>query len=353
MKNIDQYYMQQALALAARGKLTVSPNPMVGCIAVKNGKIIAEGWHVRAGQAHAECLAIKQAGEQIKGSTIYVTLEPCCYTGKTGPCTNALIEAQVKEVVIATLDPNPQVSGKGIRQLKEAGIKVKTGILEKQAQELNKIFFYYQQYQTPYVFAKWAMSLDGKTTVNAGDSRKISSDKAAIHTHQLRNICDAIIVGKNTLFEDNPKLNVRLDINMIVHPIKIIVFTEIKEIDLNWQILDQTCAKTVFVCSNITNLAKQTLQDLNIEFWIIPAQKDKICINSLLKKMADAGITSVLLEGGMKLIRSFATVGAINEFITYVSPVLVANSNPKKQLVINKTSYIGCDLLINSKIKDN
>ncbi|QIV95196.1 bifunctional diaminohydroxyphosphoribosylaminopyrimidine deaminase/5-amino-6-(5-phosphoribosylamino)uracil reductase RibD [Allofrancisella frigidaquae] len=353
MKNIDQYYMQQALALATRGRLTVSPNPMVGCIIVKNGKIIAEGWHIRAGQAHAECLAIKQAGEQTKGSIVYVTLEPCCHTGKTGPCTDALIKAQIKEVIIATLDPNPQVAGKGVQQLKKAGIKVKVGVLEKQAQELNKIFFYYQQYQKPYIFAKWAMSLDGKTTVNADDSKKISSDKAAIYTHQLRNICDAIIIGKNTLVEDNPRLNVRLDIKSAIHPIKIVVFTKIQEVDLSWQILDQTDAKTIFVCTDITDSAKQILQSLNLEFWILPAQKDKVCINSLLKKMANTGITSALLEGGMKLIENFATVYAINEFITYISPVLVANNNPKRQLVINKTSYLGCDLLINSRIKED
>ncbi|QIV96768.1 diaminohydroxyphosphoribosylaminopyrimidine deaminase [Allofrancisella inopinata] len=353
MRNIDQYYMQQALVLAARGRLTVSPNPMVGCIIVKNGKIIAEGWHIKAGQAHAECLAIKQAGKQIKDSIVYVTLEPCCHTGKTGPCTDALIKAQVKEVIIATLDPNPQVAGKGVQQLKKARIKVKVGVLERQAQALNKIFFYYQLYKKPYVFAKWAMSLDGKTVVNADDSKKISSDKAAIYTHQLRNICDAIIIGKNTLLEDNPKLSTRLDIKEINHPLKVVIFTKIQQIDPNWKILDQTNTKTIFVCTGITDAAKQILQSLSIEFWILPAQKDKVCINSLLKKMANIGITSALLEGGMKLIESFAKIDAINEFVTYVSPVLVANNNPKKQLVINKTSQLGCDLLINSKIKED
>lgn len=172
MKNIDKYYIQQALTLANRGRLTVSPNPIVGCVIVKNGAIVSEGWHTMAGKAHAEIYAIAKACTQARNSTMYVTLEPCCHQGRTGPCTDAIINIGIKKVIIATLDPNPKVAGKGVDKLRNTGIKIEIGLLEKQAQELNKIFFHYQKTKKPFVYAKWAMSLDGKIAVNGNDEKK-------------------------------------------------------------------------------------------------------------------------------------------------------------------------------------
>ncbi|BCD92472.1 riboflavin biosynthesis protein RibD [Francisella halioticida] len=353
MKNIDRYYMQQALTLANRGRLSVSPNPMVGCIIVKNGTIISEGWHSMAGKSHAEIYALNKAGTQAKDSTVYVTLEPCCHQGRTAPCTDALIKTSVKKIIIATFDPNPKVAGNGIKKLKNAGIEVKVGLLEKKAQQLNKIFFHYQKYKTPFVYAKWAMSLDGKIAVNAGDSKKISSNKAFINTHQLRNICDAILVGKQTLIEDNPSLNVRININKLKNPTRFILFNKIDEIDNNWKILDQNIAKTIFVCCDISDKAKSQLNQSGIEYWILSPGDEQVCLESLLEKMGNMGITSLLIEGGKKTLVSFINKKLINEFDTYLSPVIIADHNHKEKLCFNKIAKIGNDLLINSSFKEN
>lgn len=353
MKNIDRYYMQQALILANRGRLTVSPNPMVGCIIVKNGAIISEGWHSIAGKSHAEIYALNKAGTQAKGSTVYVTLEPCCHQGRTAPCTDALIKAGVKRVIVAILDPNPKVAGNGIKKLKNAGIEVNVGLLEKKAQQLNKIFFHYQKNKTPFVYAKWAMSLDGKIAVNACDSKKISSDEAFINTHQLRNICDAILVGKQTLIEDNPSLNVRISINKLKNPTRFILFSKINEVDNNWKVLDQNIAKTIFVCSEISNKAKTQLNHLGVEYWELSSENNQVCLKSLLEKMGNMGLTSLLIEGGKKTLDNFINQKLINEFDTYLSPVMIANHNPKESLCFNKVSMLGDDILINSSFKEN
>ena len=346
--------MQQALTLAKRGRLTVSPNPMVGCIIVKNGQIIAEGWHNVAGENHAEINALSQAGAKAKGATVYVSLEPCCHNGRTGPCTKALITAQVKKVVIATLDPNPKVTGKGMQKLIDAGIAVEIGILEKQASELNTIFFKYQKQHKPYVFAKWAMSLDGRISVNGNDSKQISSSDANVYTHQLRNICDAIIIGKNTLIADNPQLNVRLvKADKILNPIRFVVFSKFEKIDMNWQILNQSQAKTIFICSEISDSVKDILKRINIDFWQITNNNKNYFFETLLTKMADIGITSLLVEGGMKLLNSFIDVEMVDEFVSYVSPVLIANNNPKKNLIFKNVKNIGKDIFINAKPKEN
>jgi diaminohydroxyphosphoribosylaminopyrimidine deaminase/5-amino-6-(5-phosphoribosylamino)uracil reductase len=326
---------------------------MVGCIIVKDGAIISEGWHAKAGKAHAEIYALEKAGNNAKDSTVYVTLEPCCHTGRTGPCTEALIKAKVKKVIIATLDPNPKVAGKGAQKLIAAGIEVEVGLLEQQSQTLNKIFFHYQKNHRPFVYAKWAMSLDGKITVNGTDSKKISSHESFIHTHQLRNICDAILIGKQTLIDDNPNLNVRINIKKIKHPYRFILFSNIEEIDRNWQVLNQNQGKTIFVCTKISKLAAKDLNSLGIEYWILANNQNQICLNSLLEKMGNMGITSLLVEGGKTTLESFINKNLVNEFNTYLSPVIIAGKNPKEQISFDSVSFLGNDLNIKSTFKEN
>jgi len=345
--------MQQALTLANRGKLSVSPNPMVGCIIVKEGLIIAEGWHINAGEPHAEIHALAQAGVQAKDSTVYVTLEPCCHHGRTPPCTDALIRAKVKKVIIATLDPNLKVAGKGVQRLKEAGIEVKMGVLEKQAQHLNKIFFHYQKTQQPFVYAKWAMSLDGRIAVNGDDSKTISASEAFKATHRLRNICDAILVGKQTLIDDNPSLNVRINLNDIKHPTKFILCGELNHIDNNWKILNQQQAKTIFVCTKISKNAADELNKFGIEYWALSSNQDKVSLNELLERMGSMGITSLLVEGGKRTLDNFMNQKAVNEFDTYISSVVIADHNPKEHLFFNKVSMMGKDINVNAKFKEN
>lgn len=352
MKNIDKYYIQQALTLANRGRLTVSPNPIVGCVIVKNGAIVSEGWHTMAGKAHAEIYAIAKAGTQARNSTMYVTLEPCCHQGRTGPCTDAIINTGIKKVIIATLDPNPKVAGKGVDKLRNAGIKVEIGLLEKQAQELNKIFFHYQKTKKPFVYAKWAMSLDGKIAVNGNDEKKISSHQAFIYTHQLRNICDAILIGKQTLIDDNPTLDVRININKIKHPTRFILSNHFTTINHHWQVLDQSHAKTIFVCSKISAQVATKLNQLGIEYWLLPQSQNQLCLDSLLEKMGNMGMTSLLVEGGNKTLHNFISQKLVNEFYTYLAPVIIADYNPKQQLSFNQVS-VGEDIIINSCFKEN
>ena len=344
--------MEQALTIAKRGKYTVSPNPMVGCLIVKNGKIVGEGYHQIAGKAHAETYALNQAGDLSKGSTVYISLEPCCHFGRTAPCTEALIKAGVSKVIIATLDPNPKVAGNGVQKLIDADIDVDINILKNEAQELNKIFFHYQKTNQPFIFAKWAMSLDGEITVNGDDSPKLTSSIANKNTHQLRNLCDAILVGKNTLIMDNPKLSTRLEIKKVSQPIRFVLFSYLDTINENWQVLNQSIVKTIFVCTGISAEAKENLIKYNVEYWILPIAKDYICLHSLLNAMGNAGITSILVEGGMKILKSFINNGLINEFSTYISPVAIANSNPKKQLEFKKVTSLGKDILINATFKE-
>ena len=342
--------MQQTLVLAKRGLLTVSPNPMVGCIVVKNGLIVGEGWHQEAGEPHAEVYALRQAGDLAKNSTVYLSLEPCCHKGRTPPCVDLLINAQVSKVVVATLDPNPKVAGKGVLKLQNAGVTVEVGLLEKQAQELNKIFFHFQNTKKPYVFAKWAMSLDGRMSVNNNDDKQISSEKSKEYTHQIRNICDAIVIGKNTLLADDPKLDVRVAVQKVSNPKRFVIFSKLENINPQWAILDKKVADTIFVCTNISDIAKEQLQKLHIEYWLLPNNHNKVCLNKLLSKMAEQGITSLLVEGGNALLSEFISQNIVDEFITYISPIVIANLNPKQNLGW-KISRVGGDILVNAKIK--
>jgi diaminohydroxyphosphoribosylaminopyrimidine deaminase/5-amino-6-(5-phosphoribosylamino)uracil reductase len=205
-----QFYMQQALALAEKGRFSVSPNPMVGCLIVKAGKIIGQGYHHQAGTPHAEIHALREAGAEAKDADVYVTLEPCCHYGRTPPCTDALIAAGVTRVYFACHDPNPEVAGKGSAALKAAGIQAEEGLCRSEAQQLNKIFFHFIQTKRPFVFSKWAMSLDGKTMTHPDDLPAISSTASRSHSHLLRRAVDAILIGTNTAIDDDPALTVRL-----------------------------------------------------------------------------------------------------------------------------------------------
>ena len=206
----DETWMQRAIDLARRGEGCVEPNPMVGCVIVKDGRSIGEGWHQKFGQAHAEVNAIDAASDPVAGATAYVSLEPCSHTGKTGPCTEALIEAKIARVVIAATDPNPEVAGTGVERLKAAGIDVITGILESQAHEVLSPYLKVVERNKPWVIAKWAMTVDGKIATASGDSEWISNDQSRHLVHRLRARVDAIMVGSGTARADNPSLTVRL-----------------------------------------------------------------------------------------------------------------------------------------------
>src|SRR3990167_6257782 len=337
----DAHYMSLALNLAEQGRFSVSPNPMVGCVIVKNNKIIGQGYHQRAGEPHAEILALRDAGDAAKGATAYVTLEPCCHQGRTPPCRNALLSAGIKKIYVASIDPNPLVAGKGIHLLRAAGIDVEAGLLEKKAKQLNEIFFHYIIHKRPFVIAKWAMSLDGKTCVNTLDSKQISGIKANAHTHQLRREVDAILVGANTLCEDDPELTARsADGNVIKHLTKIILAGK-NRIPHHLNVFKNTSfGKTIIATSNEKH--KEWFAPLlseKIELLMLPKNKNGYpSLTVLLDELGKKEITSILVEGGMTTHQHFFAENLVNKIHVYLSPILIGTLQKKRPLIFSDAS---------------
>jgi diaminohydroxyphosphoribosylaminopyrimidine deaminase/5-amino-6-(5-phosphoribosylamino)uracil reductase len=351
------HYMKLALDLAERGRGNVSPNPMVGCVLVKNNEIVGQGYHQQAGGPHAEIIALQQAGAQAQGASAYVTLEPCCHHGKTPPCTDALIQAGVKTVFAACLDPNPLVAGKGLEQLQNAGIETELGLHEKQASALNEIFFHFIRNKTPFVIAKWAMSLDGKTATHAEDSRDISCAQSREFSHQTRQAVDAILIGSKTAILDNPQLTVRhtqqdtIKQGIIKQPLRIILSSSGK-LPLDLKLFDLSLAKTLVVASNhATQENIQLLQEKNIEVLVLPSNEHKkISLSALLDALGKRNITSLLVEGGMTVLHDFFNEKCINKIHVYLAPNIISSS-PQKQWLNNLTiSNSGEDFFITANL---
>lgn len=313
MSNADVNYMKRALQLAQKGAVTVSPNPMVGALIVKNNKIIAEGYHKKKGGPHAEVEAINSAKESVEGSTLYCTLEPCCHTNKmTPPCVDLLIEKKIGRVVIATLDPNPSVSGKGKEKLSEAGIEVVSDVLGKEAQEQNRIFFKNMRDELPYLKIKTAITLDGRMCSQSGDSKWISSEYSRNEVHQDRARYDAIMIGVNTLRNDNPLLNSRKGDEVIKENKKIIVGTLTNE-DLALNLFSSK--------AQIINIHTGA----SIEHERIISLKMEKNWKETLSLLFEKGINSIYAEGGSKLITSLIEQEVYDEMTFYVSPKLIGN----------------------------
>ncbi|WP_157966596.1 bifunctional diaminohydroxyphosphoribosylaminopyrimidine deaminase/5-amino-6-(5-phosphoribosylamino)uracil reductase RibD [Fastidiosibacter lacustris] len=353
MFQADQFYMQQALMLAKRGCLSVSPNPMVGCVIVKNGCIIGEGWHEYAGGNHAELNALIAAGEKAKGSCVYVTLEPCCHVGRTGACTEALIKAEVKKVVIASIDPNQLVAGKGINHLQQVGIEVIVGLLQQEAARLNKIFFYYHQTKLPYVITKWGMSLDGELQVKAGDVKQITNKASQKMVHNLRNQLDAIMVGHNTVVDDDPRLTVRMsDSKIIKHPLRVVI-SKSADLPIDAHVFNTAIVPTILFTSQYANpQALEALKSKNVECIVMPLNsQQKIDLKQVLKVLADKGITSLLVEGGRTLLNNFFSEGLVNEVHSFIAPVIINGCNKKQTLDISEQNFIASDYYCKGEIR--
>lgn len=337
-------YMLQALELAALGRASVSPNPMVGCLIVQDQQIVGRGYHQRAGEAHAEIIALQEAGSKAEGATVYVTLEPCCHFGRTPPCTTALINAKVKKIIVATLDPNPKVSGLGIKMLQAAGIEIELYVEKEKACLLNEIFFYYIQRQLPFVIAKWAMSLDGCSKTNHQDHKKISSDASHQQVHQLRSHVDAILVGANTAVDDNPQLNVRLP-KVSKQPLRIVV-TANSKLPLDLQVFTTTeLQPTLIVTSEQNYTHYSTLKQPQLKIITLPCiQQGQIDLRALLAYLGEQQITSVLVEGGKHMHTSFFNQGLVNKVEVYVAPLIIANLTQKQKLARVSMQPSGVDM---------
>lgn len=320
----DETYMKLALSLAESTKGQTSPNPQVGAVLVKNGAIIGTGTHLRAGTAHAEQRALQEAGEGAIHADLYVTLEPCAHQGKTAACTSAIIRSGIKRVFLATLDPNPQVAGKGRDLLEQAGIEVKTGLLAEEAQAINEVFFHYIQTNSPYVTLKAAVSMDGKTAARTGDSTWITSPESRQDVHQIRHTHDAILVGIDTIIQDNPQLTTRLPRGGI-HPIRVILDTHLRiPVDAN-VIKDQTC-RTIILTGNNVKLEKVRSIERNL-VDIVSFDTDFIAISDVLSYLGKQQITALLVEGGATIHSSFMETAAFQQILLYMSPKIIGGSS--------------------------
>ena len=344
MQSKHQHYLQIALDLAARGKNSVSPNPMVGAVIVADDRILSSAYHEYAGGAHAEVIALEAlTTKPPKNAILYVTLEPCCHTGRTPPCTNAIIESGIRHVVVATLDPNPLVSGRGVKLLQEAGILVEVGILESAAQQLNRIFFHYMQTRRPFVIAKWAMSLDGEMTTQMNDDRQLTGQGAQQSVHQLREQVDAILIGAETARKDNPQLTVRYsDSKTPRHP-KRIILSQHGDLPTHLTLFDANLpGETLLVTTNTNPDLHLHYAKHGISFMVAPADANGLIdLPGLMVLLGQQGITSLLVEGGRKTLHAFLAAQLIDHIDVYIAPYLIGNL-PQK-LRVDEIDFKPCD----------
>lgn len=324
MTGMDKIYMKRAIALARKGLGRTSPNPAVGCVIVKEGRVIGEGWHNKAGQPHAEINALAMAGDAAKGSDVYVTLEPCCHTGQTPPCSDALIKAGIKRIIAGMSDPNPRVNGGGLRALEQAGIETCCGVLEDECRAINRPFIKMITTGLPYVIFKSAMTMDGHIATVTGDSRWISCEESRKYVHRMRANCDAIIVGVDTIIADNPQLTVRHVRGR--NPIRIIVDTTLRTPESVY-VLEGKMARKTIIATTETN-PRVHLRYLQQGATIIVCEKENgmVCIKDLLRNLAKTGIQSVLLEGGSRLAGSMLQNGLIDEFVFFYAPKIIGSN---------------------------
>ena len=320
----DREYMRRAIELAKAGEGWAHPNPMVGAVIVKDGRIIGEGYHRKCGELHAERNAIAALTEPADGATIYVTLEPCCHYGKTPPCTEAIIENRISRVVIGSRDPNPLVSGKGARILREAGIEVNEDFLREECDAINPVFFHYITTKTPYIIMKYAMTADGKIATKAGASKWITGEEARNEVHRIRHACMGIMAGIGTVLADDPLLNCRLEYAPAgaCQPIRIICDSKLR-IPYDSQICRTADVyETIVACADPEDGEKVSqLQKLGITVLNLPERStSRVDLRKLMEHLGERGIDSVLLEGGGDLNDSALRAGIVNEVRAFIAP---------------------------------
>jgi diaminohydroxyphosphoribosylaminopyrimidine deaminase/5-amino-6-(5-phosphoribosylamino)uracil reductase len=324
MTSTDSKYMKRALTLAKKGLGKTHPNPVVGCVIVKNGTIIGEGWHKQAGGHHAEIHALEMAGKGARGADVYVTLEPCCHTGKTPPCSEALIRAGVRRVIAGMGDPNPQVDGGGLRALQQAGIETLCGILEDDCRAVNLPFIKHITTGMPYVTYKCAMTLDGNIATITGESRWISCEESRKHVHRMRSRMDAIMVGIDTVIADNPRLTVRHVRGK--NPLRVIVDTRLRTPESVNVLNDQLSSKTIIATSESNPRVHLRYLKQGVTILVCDAYDGRVSMKDLLQKLGAMGVQSILLEGGSGLAGSMLQNGLIDELVFFVAPKIIGNN---------------------------
>jgi diaminohydroxyphosphoribosylaminopyrimidine deaminase/5-amino-6-(5-phosphoribosylamino)uracil reductase len=360
----DEYYMKMAIRLAQKGRGYVSPNPMVGAIIVKDGRIIGRGYHQHYGGNHAEINALKNASEDVAGSTLYVTLEPCCHEGKTPPCIDSIAKNKIARVVIGTIDSNPLVSCRSVNYLQSCGIEVETGVLEPECRKLNEVFFHFMETKLPFVTIKYAQTLDGRIATARGDSQWISSAPSLKFTHKLRAQHDAILVGAGTVIKDNPELTVRLVRGR--NPLRVVVDSDLN-IPLQAKVL-QNLSKNKTIIATIKQASDpqfQKLANLGAEMITVAADKQgNIDLKKLLELLAKRNISSLLIEGGAQIITSVLINDLANRMVIIIAPKILGkgieavgdlkihNLDLAKKLSIKKITRSGDDIIIDGRFTD-
>jgi diaminohydroxyphosphoribosylaminopyrimidine deaminase/5-amino-6-(5-phosphoribosylamino)uracil reductase len=325
--SLNEKYMRLALRLAEKARGRTSPNPMVGAVVVKNGRVLATGYHKKAGEPHAEAIALRKAGRKAKGATLYVTLEPCSHTNKrTPPCTPLVVSSGIKRVFVATIDPNPHVSGNGIRTLRKAGIEVATGILEAEAKKLNEAFIKHITTGMPFVTLKIAQTLDGKIATVTGESQWITGQEARQEGHRLRDSHDAILIGVNTVLNDDPSLTARIPGGR--DPIRIIVDSKLRTPTSAKVITQRSSVKTYIASLPTASKDKLvSLLDAGAEIMLAREKSGKVDLKHLMKMLGSYGVTSVLIEGGAEVNASALKAGIVDKVVMFIAPLLMTGAD--------------------------
>lgn len=355
--------MKRALALAERGCGWTSPNPMVGAVIVRDGRILAEGWHARYGELHAERAALANATEDVRGVTMYVTLEPCCHHGKQPPCTDAIIESGITRVVVGSADPNPLVAGKGVAILRAAGIEVVENVLREECDALNEVFLHYIREKQPFVVMKAAMTLDGKIATYTGASRWVTGEAARAHGHSLRHRYRAIMVGSGTVLADDPLLTCRIENGR--DPLRIVCDSRLRT-PLAAQIVQTAQEAPTLIVTCVEDAARiAPYENAGCRVWSLPERDGHVDLSALMQRLGAENIDSVLIEGGGTLAWAALEAGIVQKVYSYIAPKLFGGRDAKTpvegegvalpeecaQLSVTNISRLGADILIESEVQ--
>lgn len=358
----DLDYMRIAVELAKKGEGWVSPNPMVGAVVVRDGRIIGQGYHERYGELHAERNALRSCTESPQGATMYVTLEPCCHYGKQPPCVDAILEAGISRVAVGSGDPNPLVAGKGIRLLREHGVAVTEHVLKEECDGLNPVFFHYIRTGTPYVIMKYAMTMDGKIAAYTGASKWITGEAARNHVQQQRHRCSAIMVGVGTVLADNPLLTCRLPNHK--NPIRIICDSRLRTPLAAQVVATARQVPTILATCCQDPERQKSYHNLGCRVMVIPEKEGHVDLEILMRRLGEEKIDSILLEGGGTLNWSALESGIVQEVQSYVAPKLFGGASAKTpiegqgaaapsaavRLENSRITKLGEDFLIESEV---
>ncbi|MGN8889802.1 bifunctional diaminohydroxyphosphoribosylaminopyrimidine deaminase/5-amino-6-(5-phosphoribosylamino)uracil reductase RibD [Dysosmobacter sp. HCP28S3_G4] len=359
----DETYMRRAIVLAERGAGWTSPNPMVGAVIVKDGRIIGEGWHRRYGEAHAERNALQSCTESPVGAVLYVTLEPCCHHGKQPPCTDAILEAGIRRVAVGSGDPNPLVVGKGVELLRSHGVTVDTGVLKEECDALNPVFFHFIQTKRPYVVIKYAMTMDGKIATRTGDSQWITGEAARQRVHQDRHRYSAIMAGVGTVLADDPLLTCRMEGGK--NPVRIICDSHLRTPPDSRVVRTAREVPTILAAAAPPPECRKALEDAGCQVWDLPGPEGRVDLNALMDRLGARGIDSVLLEGGGELNWAALHSGIVQKVQAYIAPKLFGGTAAKSpiaglgvetpaqavRLVRTTVTQIGEDFLLESQVE--